>query len=499
MMKNFSWFLLIMLLPVAISCHHNRLRINEKILVKELIAEEKGKESANKADSEKILDDTLNRHQKGLRFKENRSIDPSHPPVIIDIAGNFNNVNEFKLSDLATSIRYVRMEIPADSTFPRDIKFKCYLYSDYIVATNPGGILLYSKDGRLISTIVKNKTTGISLNAERIYITGVNTFIGGGTSVWINGDSLYYIYRNSIAGQEYLMKYGLSNKSIETSKQYDAENPDQIIGLGEIAFDMNPSKKKAVWRGKISPELISWGFPVSYFYQSVGTFFINNKTYAKELERSDKIAVINNHGDTVNKFTGFENGMNMWFQKQGKQFLWNGSNDTIFHVISEDRIVPAYIFRMGQYKYSAMEGEMNQDLTGKIIPDGWAENTNFIFLTLDKDGLDNQNNRRSKKVKIFHALFSKQNFKLFIVKGDPIDYSPELLENNLDGGLPVWPQSYNISFNGEILIPLKGKELKDQVKSEQFKKSKAPEAKKQELEKLAGVVSDNEDILMIVK
>jgi hypothetical protein len=86
-----------------------------------------------------------------------------------------------------------------------------------------------------------------------------------------------------------------------------------------------------------------------------------------------------------------------------------------------------------------------------------------------------------------------------VIKGDPYDYSPEILENNIDGGLSVWPSSYMIGNNGEMLISLKGKELKDRVRSEQFRVSKAPEAKKKELEKLAGLVTEKEDILMIIK
>jgi hypothetical protein len=56
-----------------------------------------------------------------------------------------------------------------------------------------------------------------------------------------------------------------------------------------------------------------------------------------------------------------------------------------------------------------------------------------------------------------------------------------------------------IGNNGEMLISLKGIELKNRVTSEQFKVSKAPEVKKKELEKLAQAVKNNEDILMIVK
>jgi hypothetical protein len=56
-----------------------------------------------------------------------------------------------------------------------------------------------------------------------------------------------------------------------------------------------------------------------------------------------------------------------------------------------------------------------------------------------------------------------------------------------------------IGNNGEILISLKGKELKDRIAAEQFKLSAAPEAKKKELERLATAVGEKEDILMIVK
>jgi hypothetical protein len=499
-MKKISLQVLILLMLIVLfSCNHNRLKTNEKELAKEIITKEQEIDSVNKEDNYKRLADTLNRHSGGFRFKENRSVDPAHPPLIIDIAGSLNNVKEFKLSDVASQIRYVRMETATDSTFPRVMKFKYYIFLNNIIATNPGGILLYSKDGRFISTIVKNKTTGITVDSEWMRVMGVNTFIGGGTSVWTNGDSLYYVYRNSITGQEYLMKYDLSNVQIGSSKRYDPENPDQIIGQGEIILNMNPSKKKAVWKYKLSPELVSWGFPISYIYQSVGTFFLNKNIYAKELERSDEIAVINNYGDTLNKFTRFEDGTNLRFQNQEKQFLWNGRNDTIFQVKAANCLVPAYVFKLEQYKYFPKEGEMYPDFTGKIVPRGWAENTNFIFLTIDKDGFDSPNSRKSKKVKILHALFTKQNHQLYIIKGDPFDYSPEILENNLDGGIPVWPSSYMIGYNGEMLISLKGKELKDRVKSEQFKVSNAPEAKKRELEKLAQVVSDNEDILMIVK
>ena len=86
-----------------------------------------------------------------------------------------------------------------------------------------------------------------------------------------------------------------------------------------------------------------------------------------------------------------------------------------------------------------------------------------------------------------------------MIKGDPFNYSPEILENDIDGGIPVWPSAYMIGKSGELLISLKGNEIKERVKSEHFKLSGALEARKMELEQLASSVSNLEDILMIVK
>jgi hypothetical protein len=175
-------------------------------------------------------------------------------------------------------------------------------------------------------------------------------------------------------------------------------------------------------------------------------------------------------------------------------------NDTVFRVMPPDRLYPVYVLNLGGYKVAKQQGvDPDFDLTGKIIPEEWAETGSYIFMTFTKDNYDCPNNRKDKSVKIYHALYSKLNRQLTVIKGDPYEYSPEILRNDIDGGLPVWPSSYMIGNHGEIMISLKGKDLKDRIKSEHFKVSDAPAVKKCELEKLAGSVSDSGDILMIIK
>ena len=295
---------------------------------------------------------------------------------------------------------------------------------------------------------------------------GTNTFIGGGTSVLGYGDSLFYTYSNNINGQEFIMKYGLSNQQIGMTKRYDPENPDKIIGMGEIAINLNPDNKKPVWKYKISPDKVMWSMPDKYIYQSVATFFLDKNAYAKELVQTDKIAVFNNAGDTLTTFSWFEEGNTLRFENEGNHFLWNNLNDTVFQVAGYNRIIPICILKLGQYKVSMEQlREIGGDLTGKIIPLSWAQNKNFIFITYAKDAYDSPNDRKNKKVKIYYALYSKLTRQIAIIKGDPLNYFPEILDNNLDGGSPVWPLSYMIGNEGEILISLKGKDLKERISS----------------------------------
>lgn len=500
-MKNpFIISAIFLIILINSSCRHNRLKTNRKELTQEILLQEKKQKEEEAFAHNKDSIERMIQPSGGFRLKEDRSIDSDRPPLIINIAGSLNNIKELKLSDIASEIRYIRLEPIPDSTFSREMKFKYYLLPNNIIATNPSGILLYTKEGKFITTIVKNKTIGITVDSDKMIVTGTNTFIGGSTSVWISGDDLFYSYRNSLSGQEYIMEYNLSKQQIGLPKQYDQEVPDKIIGQGEIAIDMNPLKKRPEWKYKISPDLVMWSMRAKYIYQSVGIVILDKNSYLKELEMSDKIAVFNNHGDTLTTFTGFDKGNTLRLENEGKQYLWNNLNDTVFQVVGFNRIIPISVLNLGQYKASMEQiREIGFDLTGKIIAGSWAQNKRFIFLTLCKDAYDSPNNRKNKKVKIYYAIFSKLNHQVSIIKGNPLNYSPQILENDIDGGLPVWPLSYMVGYDGEILLSLKGKDLTERLRSKEFEISGAPESKKKEFSKIAGSVSESDDILMIIK
>jgi len=148
-----------------VSCHSNRLKTDEKALVKQIFTEEEqlAKDETNRVEREKQLADSIAKLPKGFRFKEVRSINPEQPPIVIDIAGSLDSIKDLKLSNVASDIKYIRMEPIPNCNLQPNLKYKYYLMDNHLIAANLYGIHQYTKDGKFVRTIVKNQLTGARL------------------------------------------------------------------------------------------------------------------------------------------------------------------------------------------------------------------------------------------------------------------------------------------------------------------------------------------------
>lgn len=498
---------------LLLSCTGNRLENDEDKLSAEILLQEKGE--AERIERENRLADSLKKLPPGFRFKEDRSVDPSRPPVIIDIAGSLGNTRDFALSDVASKITYIRMEKLPDSSFATVMRFKYYLMDSNIVAVNPSGIILFSRSGKYKCTVVKNETTGIEVSADRMTVMGNNTFVGGGTTIWSAGNNLFYKYRNSLTGQSYIMEYDCSQPPVSLSTGFDPEKPDKIRGMGRIAIDLNHGKRATPQKGNANG---MWGAGADFIYQRLSSMMLDRNTYVQQLsspfDMNGKyfLGIFGQQGDTLATFTQFEKvdhfsktvsrgtDQGVQYENKGRFYIRNAFNDTVFLVLPPNRLLPVYVLRLGKYKLLKKEGmDPDFNLDGKIVPETWADTRNYIFLAFSKDSYNCPNTRKNKQLKQYYALFSKSTRKLFLVKGDPYSYDPDILKNNLDGGMSVWPSSWMVGNHGEIMISLKGKELKEHVNSDAFSASTAPAAKKKELLKFTQSLCDDEDILMVVE
>jgi hypothetical protein len=496
---NTTLLVLLFMLP---SCHRNRLKTDEKELINKLNQDEREQKTTDSiAKAQRIKNKESDLPGRFL-LKGDRSVDPLNPPLIIDLEANLDNIIEVKLSEVVSGIRYVKIEQPPDSAFAGGVRFDYYLADDYFIAVNRLGILKYTKNGRFISTVVKNNFTTDGFLISNFI--GASYMQGGGTdynNIQITGNKLYYTYENAIASQDYRMEYDCSELDVDPQKEFNPEFPAGILGKGKIVADYNAKDNG----GKSNTSVRN----------SFLTKWIDNNTYTKKLRGADIYAIISKEGDTLSKFPLYEKLVNYtksvgrgtdpgsYYKFEGKTYFRNSYNDTLFHVIPPNRLLPVYVLNLGKYKTTRQQGtDPGFELTGKIIPEEWIETKNYIFLTYTKDSYDCPNTRKYKIVKIYYALYSKINRQLSVIKGDPYDYSPEILANDIDGGIPVWPYNQDTFIpgeNGEIIFSVKGKDLKERVISEKFRKSIAPENMKQELKKLADSVTETEDILMIVK
>ena len=511
-MKNY--FLFLIGFSILIGCQNNKLKNDEKGLVKKILTEEEQialKESI-RMEREKELRDSIAKLPKGYRFKEKRNVDKNRPPLVIDIANNLDSIKAIKLSDVAKQIEYIRMQPIPDSTIPRDLKLRYYFMDNYIVASNLYGIHLYSKKGQYIQPVVKNQLAGIKIDVEqnRVSITcSKYSHKGGQNNVWARGNHLFYNYRNSLTGQNLIMDFDCSIPHLSGKTQFDPEHPNAITGLGKVSMDVNSGinkpEKPLYPNGMIMAS-------IDYFDKEFDVFNPDINTYITKLDDDKMLGILSSKGDTLASFRKFEQVKNytkkqmrgtdhgIQYEKGGDFFLRTDFNDTIFQVIPPNYLRPVYVLNLGQYKLSKQAGvDPDVSLKGKVIPMSWADAKDYIFMTFSRDSYDCPRNRREKKVKIYQALYSKKDRKFQIVKADPTNYFLDILTNDIDGGVAVWPQAYMINKSGEIMVSLKGKDLKDHVQSSEFKNSKAVLSKKESLAQFANRCSGQDDILMVVK
>ena len=135
-------------------CNRNPLRTNEKDLVKDLLSGEKQKMESERQALENSEKDSLVDFPAGFRFREDRSVDPANPPVIIDFSGDVPE-REVKLSDFGSRIRYIVLQVPDDSSFFSWGSF-VHFTEDNIIVNNNFGIQRFDGEGKFLETICKN-------------------------------------------------------------------------------------------------------------------------------------------------------------------------------------------------------------------------------------------------------------------------------------------------------------------------------------------------------
>jgi hypothetical protein len=133
------------------------------------------------------------------------------------------------------------------------------------------------------------------------------------------------------------------------------------------------------------------------------------------------------------------------------------------------------------------------DLSEKYMLYSLHESNNHLFIRFTKNH-DGPTNRKKKAVKFYNAIFFKKEGKLFHHPGYTL--APEGLTNDLDGGIPFWPDI--ITPQGEMMKLVSGKVMKDYINSSEFKKaSVSDENRHKQISMVSGLKNTDMVIIMV--
>lgn len=488
-----------LLLLFNLSCRQNRLKTNEKELAKEIILQENEKTITEKAASEKKMSETDIKSFGGLKLKEKRTVDTENPPIRIEIPGTNNNTPKFKLSDVATSVRYIKLQTPLDTS----LLYDHFFYRDNLMSTirSDGeeiifqglfGLTRFNMQGEYLETIWKNQT-GIKFYGNDMVALGGKDFYGVPSYVPVdlrNGD-IYFTFLDGPTGNGQIMKY-ISG----TNKTLSDQSQTEIPGLGKIPGDtlFNTNKNAQERFDRIygtSPD--TWtGLNNKWNAGTSGTLLV---TY-------------NNKGDTLCQFTDFERIKNFNYANGGRNavelanYFYNNVltikqeyNDTVFRLMLPNRLIPVYIIDFGAYKFNYIDGfNPNFDLSGKLMLNSLNETNDFLFIRYTQN-YDCPLTRKKNAVKFYNALFNKKDRKLYNNPG--FTHLPEGIINDIDGGIPFWPEF--ITPKGEMMKLVSGKVMKDYMNSSGFKDANISEENRRKQISLVSGLKNTDMIIMIAK
>jgi hypothetical protein len=492
------------------SCGGNRLKTDEKALRKQILTEEEqlAKDEANRVEREKQLADSIAKLPKGFQFKEIRSVDTEHPPVIIDFTQEIP-VKKFNLSEIAKEIKYIRLSVPGDSLY-FSLGGSVTYTSKNIILNNNFGVHSFSPEGEYLETIAQSNVTNRVLDKQNIFgYFDMESYKGvWGNQVSVAGNRIFYNVSDYPNKKVSLLHYELKpEKQLQLTETTENKNDGSFFkgeqsATGKVDVNRTP--------GLASTQILGIS---SNFYAGVNS-------HLDASENGFMLATFNLKGDTLCKFSQFDkleyqitsnlisryNSIINWEYKGVFSFLSN-FNDTIFRLVPPNRLIPVYVFKFGPYKITDEEWyQTNGNLKNKFRITNILENDKYLFLKFSY-------HNEIGKVERHKAIYTKATHSLIQLPMEEIattpynsspGFSPAIpsykqtidFQNNIDNGLPFWPEF--VTPQGELGMLVFPERLKTYLEKGE---NKPATEKAEKLKKFAEALKQdiNERIIMLVK
>jgi len=379
-----------------------------------------------------FLSDTNYIPPAGAKFKEIRSIDPSAPPALIDIARNLENKKEFKLSDIASSVRYIHLQQPPDIKFSSI--YDLVTDDEHIFINTLDGLFCYSVEGRYLYTVCKNQVVNEG-NFGRHLVMG---------SMWGKIDLL-----NGMLVSRFI-HWPLDGGDTDTHLNFfDVREMDAQMLFNYPSDELRNTGVKPKYHRRLDPQ--KTGSRTQYLLMDNQSLFINNS-----------LTSITLYGDTLCKFNNYDLPtlapearrvafFSDIYRINGQMMLRKDNSDTVFRVLPPNRLIPAYVMQWGEYKQDINQHAAGSALEGKLVFSDWVETPRFIFIEYTEGR--NYPARRNQ-VQYYWAIYDKTAKTLTHLNAPPKPALLEvvggagmklnMIENDIDPvGMPFWPKGVN--------------------------------------------------------
>ena len=409
------------------------------------------------------LQDSVYVPPAGAKYTEIRSVDPAAPPAIIDIVGNLNNKKAFKLSDIASSVKYIQLQPPPGIKFTLSIIRDVLTDDEHIFVNTWEGLFCYTAEGQYLYPLTINETdSGRYGNSIQ---SGVANNFGTFTNNidLLNGNLIYRThYKNAADDRIYEFWMNVFDvKELDTQMRFNFQS-------GELKANF----AQPTYQRRISPANIRRGF-----------MMMNDRSLFSINSLSGAMTSIDITGDTLCKFNDYDRtesanvvNFSSLYRINGKVMLRKSYNDTIFRIEPPNRFVPAYVMQWGAYKPDRTQHAAGSDLEGKLVFSNWIETSRYIFIEYT-EGRNYPKRLRQGKVGFHWAIYDKTAKTLthLLASTTPamIEDSvyPPLIENDIDPvGMPFWPKRVN--HKGDMYMTFSKEQISRYIATGKFNNDK---------------------------
>lgn len=389
--------------------------------------------------------------------------DRTKPVEMIDVESAISTSSDVRLSEVASTIEYFQV---GDDKYP---------VTD-VVAVDGGFIALNQPKLYLYRQGQKRKRVGLK------------TKYGDWKMAIFSNHKLYY---DKATTKLYAQLKKLDPETGYSTK-FIAELPplDSVLARKHYLYpDSVPNRYPLKdWAEIFTSEIYArrFSYPGTGFDYGMTTFNLKNDTLCNFYAGIDSFGIIKD--DNFYNFVLYSTS----YLYDNKVTFTATYCDTVYRLSDHQTITPVYNIHLGKYRASALYIFHRGDKRNKAWVDDLKENPKGVFLKVHREGKSSKSGWLDNKNKE-NRDFPSEDYLMVYLKNKRQTRALPLkaigMTNDLDGGLPFWPDGQTDEY---MYMIRPAKDLKQRIKL-------TGSPKQESLKKLLSDLPDNQNVMIVIK